>query len=116
MDSHPNQDAAIFFASEILQSLRKARPGIKAVFVGRNPSKQITDLGRIDGITITGTVDDVVIMYFGRIVIVPLRIGGGSRLKILEAMAMREAGSLYDRGGRGIGSYRQEEYPACGWS
>ncbi len=46
MDWRPNQDVAIFFASEILPSLRKARPGIKAVFVGRNPSKQITDLGK----------------------------------------------------------------------
>ncbi len=91
MDWRPNQDAALYFAAEILPILRNECPGIKAIFVGRNPTKQITDLGRIDGITITGTVDDVRdYIASAALYIVPLRIGGGSRLKILEAMAMQK--------------------------
>ncbi|HKK21281.1 MAG TPA: glycosyltransferase family 4 protein, partial [candidate division Zixibacteria bacterium] len=91
MDWRPNQDAAIFFATEILPLLKKEQPEIQAVFVGRNPPKQIVDLGKIDGITITGTVDDVRdYIASAAVYIVPLRIGGGSRLKILEAMAMQK--------------------------
>jgi sugar transferase (PEP-CTERM/EpsH1 system associated) len=91
MDWRPNQDAAIFFATEILPLLKKEQPEIQAVFVGRNPPKQIVDLGKIDGIAITGTVDDVRdYIASASVYIVPLRIGGGSRLKILEAMAMQK--------------------------
>jgi len=60
--------------------------------VGRNPPGHVRSLGQVDGVTITGTVDDVR-PYIGTacVYIVPLRIAGGSRLKILEAMAMGKA-------------------------
>ena len=92
MDWRPNQDAAAYFAHEIFPLIKAKRPTAKACFVGRDPGRRVLELAKIDGITITGTVDDVrpYIAAAGAY-IVPLRIGGGSRLKIIEAMAMRKA-------------------------
>ncbi len=91
MDWRPNQDAAEFFAAEILPLLKKSIPDIEAYFVGRNPPAHISELDKIDGITITGMVDDVrTYIAEAALYIVPLRIGGGSRLKILEAMSMQK--------------------------
>jgi len=91
MDWRPNQDAAIYFAKEILPRIRHRRPLVKVTFVGREPPNHVRALNRIPGVTVTGTVDDVR-PYIARaaVYIVPLRIGGGSRLKILEAMAMEK--------------------------
>ena len=89
MDWRPNQDAAIYFAHEIFPLVKKERSSIRATFVGRNPSRKVKELENINGITVTGTVDDVrPYIAQASVYIVPLRIGGGSRLKILEAMAM----------------------------
>ncbi|HUV30008.1 MAG TPA: glycosyltransferase [Acidobacteriota bacterium] len=92
MDWRPNQDAARYFVENVFPLLRRRRPCMKAVLVGRNPTAQVTSLARVDGVTVTGTVDDVR-PYIARaaVYVVPLRIGGGSRLKILEAMAMEKA-------------------------
>lgn len=89
MDWRPNQDAVAYFADDVFPRIRAERPGANVYVVGRNPPIQIRELGLRDGITVTGTVDDVR-PYIERagVYIVPLRIGGGSRLKILEAMAM----------------------------
>ncbi|HQL23923.1 MAG TPA: glycosyltransferase [candidate division Zixibacteria bacterium] len=92
MDWRPNQDAALWFVQEIFPLLRRARPNLAVTIVGRDPVRRIRELGRVEGVTVTGTVADVR-PYLARaaVFIVPLRIGGGSRLKILEAMAMRKA-------------------------
>ena len=92
MDWRPNQDAARYFVREIFPLLRRARTDLECTFVGRSPPPEIRALGDVDGIHITGTVDDVR-PYVERaaVYVVPLRIGGGSRLKILEAMAMGRA-------------------------
>lgn len=92
MDWRPNQDAARFFVNQILPLLHRSRPDIECTFVGRNPPADIQALAAIPGVHITGTVDDVR-PYVGRaaVYVVPLRIGGGTRLKILEALAMGRA-------------------------
>ena len=92
MDWRPNQDAARYFIWEIWPLLKQARPNLQCTFVGRNPPADIERLSDIPGVHITGTVKDVR-PYVERaaVYIVPLRIGGGSRLKILEAMAMGRA-------------------------
>lgn len=91
MDWRPNQDSVEYFVHEILPLVKRTHPHIKTVLVGRNPPPKIVALGNVDGVTVTGTVDDVR-PYIKRanVFIVPLRIGGGSRLKILEAMAMKK--------------------------
>jgi len=92
MDWRPNQDAAVYFVKEVFPLLQASCPGIKACFVGRNPPPHVRALNEVAGITITGTVEDVrPYMARAAVYIVPLRIGGGSRLKILEAMAMKKA-------------------------
>lgn len=91
MDWRPNQDAAVFFATEIFPIIKKRNTRVRAAFVGRNPPRKIKELEKIDGITIAGTVDDVR-PYIAKaaLIIVPLRVGGGTRLKILEALAMKK--------------------------
>ncbi len=90
MDWRPNQDSVEYFVNDILPLVRAEQPDVQTVFVGRNPPPKIADLGKLDGVTITGTVDDVrPYIREAAVYIVPLRIGGGSRLKILEALAMK---------------------------
>lgn len=93
MDWLPNDDAAIYFCDEILPLIWKQHPELKFYIIGKNPSKKILGYARRDNrIICTGRVDDVrTYVEKSKIFIVPLRIGGGTRLKILEAMSMQKA-------------------------
>ncbi len=92
MDWRPNQDSVEYFVKEILPLIKTSHADVRTVLVGRNPPPRIVELGKHDGVTVTGTVDDVrPYIEQADVYIVPLRIGGGSRLKILEAMAMSKA-------------------------
>lgn len=85
MDWLPNIDGALWFMAEVFPLIRAARPATTITFAGRNPSPEIRGLA---GVHVTGTVPDVRPYLWGASVsIVPLRIGGGTRLKIYEAMA-----------------------------
>ena len=87
MDYHANIDAALYFAREVWPLVRQRRPELRLVIVGAQPAAQVLAL-RKEGITVTGTVEDVRPFYRGALVsVVPLRVGGGTRLKVLEAMA-----------------------------
>jgi polysaccharide biosynthesis protein PslH len=91
MDWEPNIDAVSYFCRDVFPRVRASFP--KAVFqiVGRNPHSSVRQLVS-DGVEVTGTVPSVE-EYLRRatVVIVPLRIGGGTRLKIFEAMATGKA-------------------------
>ncbi|HJT21052.1 MAG TPA: glycosyltransferase [Nitrospira sp.] len=90
MDWLPNDDAMKYFVRDILPRIRAALPEVALTIVGRNPFPGVAALGREDSrITVTGRVEDVR-PYVERasVYIVPLRIGGGTRLKVFEAMAM----------------------------
>ncbi len=90
MDYHPNIDAACHFAREIWPQIHAARPDWRFTIVGRDPASAVCDLAETPGIEVTGTVPDVRPFYREALAsVVPLRVGGGSRLKILEAMAAR---------------------------
>jgi len=92
-DTFSNQDGAVYFVREIYPLIKRGRPGIQLWLVGKDPSAEILSFATGDAsIHVTGTVDDVR-RYISRaaLCIVPLRIGGGSRLKILEALALRKA-------------------------
>jgi glycosyltransferase involved in cell wall biosynthesis len=91
MDWLPNIDAAQFLAREILPLIRKERPNCRVIIAGRRPSAAVEELAKRDsGIIVTGTVPDIRPYLWGSTVsIVPLRIAGGTRLKIFEAMAAR---------------------------
>jgi len=92
MDWHPNEDAMLHFIDAILPLLRREVPEVSVTIVGRNPSRQLRDAAATAGVSVTGTVDDVR-PYIRRaaVYVVPLRIGGGTRLKIYEALAMAKA-------------------------
>jgi polysaccharide biosynthesis protein PslH len=90
MDWMPNDDGIRWFASEIFSRVQERIVGARLTVVGRSPSPAVRELAaRNPAIEVTGTVADVR-PYLERaaVSVVPLRIGGGTRLKIYEAMAM----------------------------
>jgi glycosyltransferase involved in cell wall biosynthesis len=90
MDYHANVDAVVHFAQQMWPEIRRRRPELVFTVVGRNPAPEVERLGALPGVEVTGTVPDVRPFYREAVAqIVPLRVGGGSRLKILEAMAAR---------------------------
>jgi glycosyltransferase involved in cell wall biosynthesis len=92
MDWLPNEDAIVHFAEAILPRVREVVPAVTLTVVGRNPPPRVAALGHRDpAVRVTGSVPDVR-PYIERaaLFIVPLRIAGGTRLKIYEAMAMEK--------------------------
>ena len=88
MDYHANIDGAVFFAREVWPQVAARLPDAVFTIVGRNPSEAVSPLARGERIEVTGTVPDVRPYYRSALIAVaPLRVGGGTRLKILEAMA-----------------------------
>lgn len=91
MDWRPNIDGLNWFVSLVLPIIRRRRPHCSLAVVGRRPTAEV---GRIAGgdhhVHVTGTVDDVrPYLWESAVSIVPLRIGGGTRLKIYESMAAK---------------------------
>jgi len=87
MDYHANSEAVLWFCREIWPRMADEFPGLNFKIVGRNPPAAVQRLAS-DRVVVTGTVDDVRPYYHEAFaVLVPLRVGGGTRLKILEAMA-----------------------------
>ncbi len=84
----PNVDGAVWFCAEVWPSIRAAVPEATLVLAGRSPVDEVLDLGRLPGVSIHADVPSMV-PYFesARLVVVPLRVGTGTRLKALEAMA-----------------------------
>jgi glycosyltransferase involved in cell wall biosynthesis len=82
----------LFFCREVLPLIRREEPDVTLAIVGRAPTPSVARLAQQHGIVVTGRVDDVRPYISGAAVyIVPLRIGGGTRLKIFEAMSMGKA-------------------------
>jgi sugar transferase (PEP-CTERM/EpsH1 system associated) len=92
MDFRPNVDAVLWFCSEVLPAIRKAAPEAHFYIVGKNPHARLAPLGQRPGVTLTGFVEDIrPYIAAATVYVVPLLTGGGTRLKILEAMAMSKA-------------------------
>lgn len=90
MDWRPNQDGVKYFIEEIFPFIKQQIPAATFTVVGRKPPQWLIELAeRVEGVATTGTVDDVrPYIANSALYVVPLRVGGGSRLKILEAMSM----------------------------
>ncbi|MBI5650673.1 MAG: glycosyltransferase [Chloroflexi bacterium] len=103
MDFRPNIDAMTWFCDDILPRIRAEIPLAHIVIVGQKPAPRIAALARRDGVEITGAVPDVrPFIADAAVYVVPLRMGSGTRLKVLEAMAMGKAIVSTARGVEGI--------------
>ncbi len=86
---YPNVDAVLFFYQEMWPEVKRACPGLKFVVVGQAPPREIQNMALNESITVTGRVDDVTpYIRKAQLFICPVRLGGGFRGKILEAMAV----------------------------
>lgn len=90
LDYYPNTDAVEYLAAEILPRIRAELPEAEVDVIGPDPPPGLRALERPgSGIRITGRVHDIpAALSSASVVVVPLRLGGGTRLKILEALAL----------------------------
>lgn len=89
MNYFPNVDGCIWFANEILPLVRREFPSARFTIVGSKPTAEINELASIEGVTVTGFVDDTrTWLRRAAISVAPLRIARGIQNKVLEAMAM----------------------------
>jgi glycosyltransferase involved in cell wall biosynthesis len=88
MDYRPNVDAMLWFADAVLPDIQRIVPQTRLVIVGQKPHPRLDSLRARPGVEITGWVRDVKpFLYSASVYIAPLRMGSGTRLKLLEAMA-----------------------------
>ncbi|MDX2160680.1 MAG: glycosyltransferase [bacterium] len=88
MDYRPNVDAMLWFANGILPLIREHHPDTRLFIVGQKPHSSLDSLRAKPGIEITGWVPDVPpYLHAASVYVAPLRMGSGTRLKLLEAMA-----------------------------
>lgn len=93
MDWMANEDGIVFFIERVLPLVRREFPEAKLSVVGRRPSARMREIGAKEtNIEVTGTVEDIrPYMAKGAVYVVPLLVGGGTRIKIFEAMAAGKA-------------------------
>lgn len=92
MDYRPNVDAVLWFAREVWPHVIKERPGTTWAIVGQKPHRRLDRLRAAKGMTLTGWVESVLpYITQASVFIMPLRIGSGTRLKLIEAMAAGKA-------------------------
>jgi glycosyltransferase involved in cell wall biosynthesis len=92
MDWYPNEDGILHFINYVLPLIRRKVPDASLTVVGRNPTNRIIAAASDAVVTVTGTVPDVrPYMSRSAVYVVPLRVGGGTRMKIFEAIAMGKA-------------------------
>jgi glycosyltransferase involved in cell wall biosynthesis len=88
LDYLPNEDAVLYFSNAVLPLLLSSEREIDFRVVGIKTPKSIQTLSTQPGVTVVGTVKDVAAEYArARLMVVPLRVGSGTRIKILEAFA-----------------------------
>lgn len=89
MDYHPNEDAVLWFVREVLPRLRDRRPDVAFEVVGKDPPRKVRALDERDDVRVTGFVEDLgEHVERADVVVLPIRVGTGVRMKALHAMAM----------------------------
>ena len=103
MDYHANVDGVVWFCKNIWPQLKQEFPDLTFYIVGSNPTVEVKTLAKIDGITVTGFVDDIRDYYnLADICVVPLRLARGVQNKVLEALAMGNAVVTTSKANAGI--------------
>jgi glycosyltransferase involved in cell wall biosynthesis len=110
MDYRPNIDAALWCAHEVLPLVTAAEPAACLQLVGMNPHARLDELRRRPDVEITGAVDDTrPYIAAAAVYVIPMRVGGGTRFKALEAMALGKAIVSTSLGVEGIGVAHERE-------
>jgi sugar transferase (PEP-CTERM/EpsH1 system associated) len=103
MDYWANVDAVRWFANEVWPTIRKGRPDAAFYIVGGNPTPDVKELAKIEGVTVTGRVEDVrPFIARADVVVAPMRIARGVQNKVLEGMAMARPVVTTSQGLEGI--------------
>ncbi len=115
MDYFPNEQCMVEFCAEVLPRIRQSRPAARLTIVGANPTAAVRKLADIDGVTVTGTVDDVR-PYVRRaaVAVAPLAIARGTQNKVLEAMALGTPVVASDLAAAGVDAVPGEHLLAAG--
>ncbi|MEM2676186.1 MAG: glycosyltransferase [Candidatus Bathyarchaeia archaeon] len=104
MDIFMNIDAVVWFAKNVFPKVREAIPDAEFWIVGRNPAPSVRALEMIPGVYVTGRVEDVRPYYNkAKVAVAPFRYGGGTKLKVLEAMALGVPVVATPIGSQGLG-------------
>jgi glycosyltransferase involved in cell wall biosynthesis len=109
MNWRPNVDAVLYFLKEMFPGIKAVVPDVSFSIVGHKPPVVVEELARQNGAVTTGYVPDTrPFVSQAEVFVVPLRIGSGTRLKILEAMAMGKAIVSTSIGCEGIGATHEK--------
>jgi glycosyltransferase involved in cell wall biosynthesis len=111
LDFRPNVDAVTWFVREVLPQVRARRPDARLLVVGKRPAPALRRLADEGALLLTGEVADVRPYLAGAAVyVVPMRIGGGVRLKLLEALALELPTVSTSMGAEGLAGLRAGEH------
>ena len=108
MDYHVNIEGVVWFCSEVLPLIRQMHPQVQFKIVGSNPTAAVRQLAYVEGVEVTGFVDDIRPYYaMADVCVAPLRMGRGIQNKVLEAMSMERAVVTTSRANAGIQAGRE---------
>jgi polysaccharide biosynthesis protein PslH len=111
LDFRPNIDAVLWFVREVLPCIRAQRPEARLLVVGKRPAPALRALAEQGALTLTGEVPDARPYIAGAAVyVVPMRIGGGVRLKLLEALALEAPVVSTSMGAEGVAGLCGDEH------
>jgi polysaccharide biosynthesis protein PslH len=103
LDFRPNVDAVTWFAQRVLPLVRVRHPRAELIVVGRRPTPALEQMAADQLITLTGEVPDArPYLAAASVYVVPMRIGGGVRLKLLEALALEAPVVCTSLGAEGV--------------
>jgi len=103
LNTFANDDAVRFFYNDILPLIREKMPGIKFIIAGKCPTRHVVNLKKDPGVRFLGAVPDIrEVLKKAALVAVPLRLGGGTRIKILESWAASKAVVSTSIGAEGV--------------
>jgi len=114
LDFRPNVDAMTWFVRRVLPLVQAQHPSVRLMVVGRNPLPAVQALHNGRSVDVVGEVDDVrPYIQHAQVYIVPMRMGGGVRLKLLEALAMQVPVVSTWMGAEGVPELRSGTHLLC---